>query len=168
MAGPTRSLLGTVHAEEAEKSGEKRSAKVPGAWDGAAERWSWRARADAWDQAEIDRRRQEHAEALATMHERHAQIAVLFQQRAIERIRGMDPSELSATAVATWFDVAVKVERTARGEPAEIHRQEQTGVGGGPVSIATMPPGADLSRLTDEELAVYERLTAKIYGEDVA
>ena len=48
--GPARTLLGAVHeVEKAEKSGKKRSSRVPGAWDNAVEEWDWKKRAEAWD-----------------------------------------------------------------------------------------------------------------------
>ena len=47
--GPSRSLLGAVHLEEAQKSAEKRSHSVPGAWFDAAKEWNWRERAEGWD-----------------------------------------------------------------------------------------------------------------------
>lgn len=50
LMGPSRSLLGAVHLEEAQKSTEKRSRSVPGAWFATAKEWNWRDRADAWDE----------------------------------------------------------------------------------------------------------------------
>lgn len=48
--GPARTMLGAVHlVEEADKGGEKRSSKTPGAWDNAAKEWNWRVRAESWD-----------------------------------------------------------------------------------------------------------------------
>jgi hypothetical protein len=47
--GYSRSLLGTVHLEEAQKSTGKRSISVPGAWLNAFKRWDWKKRAQAWD-----------------------------------------------------------------------------------------------------------------------
>lgn len=48
--GPSRSLLGAVHLEEAQKSTEKRSSSVPGSWYEASKRWEWKDRAEAWDE----------------------------------------------------------------------------------------------------------------------
>lgn len=47
--GPSRSLLGSVHLEEEQKSAEKRSSSVPGAWYDASKQWNWRKRAEAYD-----------------------------------------------------------------------------------------------------------------------
>lgn len=59
-AGPGRTLLGTVHAEEARKSNKKPSKYIPGAWSNACERWNWKARAEQYDanqQAQAEERR---------------------------------------------------------------------------------------------------------------
>lgn len=48
--GPSRTLLGAVHeVEKAQKSAEKHSVSIPGAWSDAAKKWDWRKRAEAWD-----------------------------------------------------------------------------------------------------------------------
>ncbi|MBC7340903.1 MAG: hypothetical protein H5U02_00355 [Clostridia bacterium] len=89
-------------------------------------RWSWVARAEAWDD-ELDRRAREAQEqARLEMVDRHARAAVAFQQRVLERLAELDPSELSPGDLVKWFDVAVKVERLSRGEPTEIGKQEVT------------------------------------------
>lgn len=50
LMGPSRSLLGAVHQEEAQKSPKKPSDSTPGAWKDAANEWKWRERAEAWDE----------------------------------------------------------------------------------------------------------------------
>lgn len=47
--GYARSLLGSVHVEEAQKSPKKPSVAPPGAWKDAAKQWEWRKRAEVWD-----------------------------------------------------------------------------------------------------------------------
>jgi hypothetical protein len=50
LAGPNRTLLGTVNAEKAQR-GIQRHAKQPsGAWKRRFEEFNWKARAEAWDQ----------------------------------------------------------------------------------------------------------------------
>lgn len=92
-----------------------------------SEKWSWVARAAAWD-AELDRRAREAQEkARAEMAERHIKEAMLFQQKVVERLKTLEPDELSPSDLAKWFDIAVKVERLARGEPTENVKQEVQG-----------------------------------------
>jgi hypothetical protein len=51
LMGPSRTKLGAVHlVEKAEKSREKQSTKVPGAWNDAFNQWNWKERAEAWDE----------------------------------------------------------------------------------------------------------------------
>lgn len=56
--GSERTLLGAVRAHR----GEEGYNSVPGAWSRAFERWSWKTRAEAWDQHELDRQAQEFRE----------------------------------------------------------------------------------------------------------
>lgn len=115
--GPTRSL--TRVAQELRKSRE-----LLGRW---SRRWSWVARAAAWD-TELDRKAREAQEkARVEMAERHAKIAMAFQVKVMERIRSLSPDDLSPADLARWIDVAIKVERLARGEPTENTRQEVQG-----------------------------------------
>src|SRR5262245_8453686 len=93
--GPTRTMLGAVHHEEAEKGGQKRSRKVPGAWDVAAERWRWRHRAAAWDAEQIRQAREAEAAAAAARRKVWALQAQALQAAAIKRLHDMKPGELS-------------------------------------------------------------------------
>jgi hypothetical protein len=57
------------------------------------------------------------------MAERQAAAACLFQQQVAERLRAMTQEEIAALSphvLIRWFDIAVTVERQARGMPAEI------------------------------------------------
>lgn len=87
-------------------------------------RWSarhgWVERVAAWD-AEQDRvARAAQLRVIQEMHERHARLAMAVQQKAAEALRDMPAGELAPRDVARWLDVAVRIERTARGEPADI------------------------------------------------
>lgn len=63
LMGPGRSLLAIYRAERTEKGrlGPKPPTRAPSCWARAAERWDWHGRWRAWDDAEVERRRQEHA-----------------------------------------------------------------------------------------------------------
>lgn len=90
-------------------------------------KWSWVARMAAWD-AELDRKARESQEkARVEMAERHIKEAMLFQQKIVERLKTLEPDDLSPSDIAKWFDIAVKVERLARGEPTENVKQEVQG-----------------------------------------
>jgi len=84
-------------------------------------RWRWVERAEAWD-AELDRqKRLKQVEAIQEMAERQAGIALMYQQKILERLREVDAGQLGIRDLATWLDVATKVEREARGVPQRLH-----------------------------------------------
>ena len=59
------------------------------------------------------------------MAERHAKLAMAFQQRVAQRLQQIDPAELSPSDMAKWLDIATKLERLSRGEPTEIGIRKQ-------------------------------------------
>ena len=88
------------------------------------ENWSarheWVRRAGLWD-AEEDRAKQEgKLEAIQDMERRHGQMARLFQQKVLDRLRTIDVEDLTPAQLIQWFEVAVRVERQAAGKPTEI------------------------------------------------
>lgn len=91
-------------------------------------RWSsqyrWVARVQAWDD-EVDRKaREAHLRTVKEMRERHARLAVAFQQKVAQRIQMIDPDELAPQDLARWLEIATKLERLSRGEPTEIGQHE--------------------------------------------
>jgi hypothetical protein len=150
LAGPSRSLLGTVHAELAEK-GDKRQTKVPGAWSRAAADWRWRQRAEAWDEQQRQLARAGHAQAVADMNQRHIQEAQALQSKAIQRLKALALDDLSATEVLRYLVEASKLERTARGEPESIAERRLTGKGGGAIAFSL-----EDAVLADKELETWK------------
>lgn len=134
LAGPSRSLLGTVNAETAEKGG-KRKTKVSGGWNQAAERWRWRERAEAWDESERQKARQVRAREIEEMNRRHVQESRALQNKAIERLKMLKTEELAPAELLRYLVEAAKLERTALGEPEAIAEQRLTGQGGGPIQF---------------------------------
>ena len=93
-------------------------------------RWSskynWFERAKAYDDYIERKKREEKERAILEMAERHAKEAVALQQKALERLRSLDPDELSPRDVLNYLVEAIKLERLSRGEPTEIGKQEVT------------------------------------------
>jgi head-tail adaptor len=87
-------------------------------------KYKWVERAKAYDDYIERKKREEHEKAIMEMVERHARLAVAFQQRIAERLKAIDPNELSPTDLARWLDISSKLERISRGEPTEIGKQE--------------------------------------------
>ena len=135
LAGPSRSIAATWTAEKAAK-GSKRQTKIPGSWSRAAIRWRWRQRAEAWDEHERQKARDTHAREIAEMNARHIQEAKALQAKAIERLKSLELTDLSASDTVRYLTEATKLERTARGEPESIEERRLTGKGGGPIGFA--------------------------------
>ncbi len=89
-------------------------------------KYNWVNRAAAYDDYIDRKKREEKEKAILDMAERHARLAVAFQQKVVERLRELDSAELEPRDLSKWLDIAVKVERLARGEPTEIGKQEVT------------------------------------------
>ena len=89
LAGPSRSLLGTVSAEKAEQ-GQKIPNGIPGAWSRAAGQWRWRERAEAWDEQERRRARQARAQEVEEMNHRHIQESQALQNKALQRLKTLN------------------------------------------------------------------------------
>lgn len=90
-------------------------------------KWNWVERAKEYD-LEMDRQhRLQQEEERRKMAERHAKQAMMFQNKILERLRTLDPNRLTPADLIRWFDIAVKVERLARGESTEIHEVEHSG-----------------------------------------
>jgi IS30 family transposase len=88
-------------------------------------KWNWVERAKEYD-AEIDRQYLlEQEEERKKMSERHAKQAMMFQNKILERLRTIDPNRLSPADLIRWFDIAVKIERLARGESTVISSVEK-------------------------------------------
>lgn len=141
--GPERSL-DNVRKKLAE-NGKKISIKFLGRW---SSKYNWVARCQAYDDYLERRKREEKEKAILEMAERHAKLAMAFQQRVAERLREIDPSELSPADMAKWLDTATKLERLSRGEPTEIGKQE-----------VTLPPIVEV--IADEENADTAALRAE-------
>jgi len=110
-----------------EKVYEKRSKRGPLS---RLKNWSvkhnWVERAKAYDDYIEKRKREEKEKAILEMADRQARLAIAFQQRVAQRLQVLDPSELSPSDLARWFEIAAKIERLNRGEPTEIGKQEVT------------------------------------------
>jgi len=89
-------------------------------------RYSWVDRATAYDDylAQIKAEAQERG--IIEMAERQAQGGMDMQGKGIRRIRHTPSGALEVRDAIRLVDVGAKIERTARGEPTEIVKQEHT------------------------------------------
>ena len=121
-------------------------------WCGA---YQWVRRAAAWDDS-VDRdRQQKQREDILSMNMRHAATASIALSKVIERLGQLTEPDLQAMKfqdIARMLEVAVRVERQARGEPGDTVQQ----VGGAQT--------ADLLRkLSTDELRQMEGLLRKAH-----
>ena len=95
------------------------------------ERWSskydWVERAQSYDD-EMDRKALiQEAKERKHMMKRHATTAMAFQGKVVERLNSFNAEELTASELIRWYEIATKIERTARGEPVEIQELKHGG-----------------------------------------
>ncbi|MGI8631613.1 MAG: hypothetical protein ACR2NA_03580 [Solirubrobacterales bacterium] len=91
---------------------------------GWSRRWYWVARSQAWDDEQDRIGREATLQEVADMHRRHAQIGVVMLDKVAARLLGssesnveqLDASKLNARDLGYLADIAVKIERSARGE----------------------------------------------------
>lgn len=168
--GAGRSLLGCVHREEAEKSGEKRSKKVPGSWDDAFERWHWKARAEAYDadqQAQAEERRRvlleiEQAEierilttGYALMHKRIeglSKMAELVELSFLEKDKETNEAKINFAWVTPdkIREYRGCLDDIAKELGHRIKKSELTGKDGGPLLFQTEWGGGAIEDEKDE------------------
>ena len=121
--GPERSLLGAYNAWLAEKGGKRRTS-APGSWERAFDKWRWKARAEAWDEHERQRRLKIEAEELEEMYRRHMRLATAMQTVAGRRIASLsEPKEnalMSPSDARQYAKDGIEIERTTKGLPREI------------------------------------------------
>lgn len=83
-------------------------------------KYHWVERARAYDDYLEQEKRKEQEKAILEMVERHTKEAMALQQKALERLKSLDPNELSTRDVLNYLMEAMKLERLSRGEPTEV------------------------------------------------
>jgi hypothetical protein len=135
--------------------------KVSGGFAVSTQKWAWRERAEAWDDAQQVKREQANEKAIREMNEKHARIAATWMGRVVKHLMDTQGSKapMSDRLALEIMDRAANLERLALGEPTErIHR---TGVGSG-ASVAVINrdhshrilENADAARAADTIVAV--------------
>lgn len=106
--GPEERSIRRV-AEELEKS-----ETLIGRW---AAKWDWVERVSAWDRHMLDVMREATETEISEMAQRHARMAVAFQNKIVERLQTISPEDLTPAQLVQWFEAATKIERQAKGMP---------------------------------------------------
>jgi hypothetical protein len=89
-------------------------------WGKWMSKYNWVERARAYDDYLEQEKRKEQEKAILEMVERHTKEAMALQQKALERLKSLDPNELSTRDVLNYLMEAMKLERLSRGEPTEV------------------------------------------------
>jgi hypothetical protein len=95
------------------------------------------------------------------MNDRHAKIAILGQNVAAKGIENLlanvqaGKQDLGPSELARLMDVAVKVERLARGESTDI--RESVGPGGGPVRLSIESVEQKAREAVERSLGIADR-----------
>lgn len=115
---------------------------------GWASKHNWVPRAEAYDKQVSVKRRQKMTDDILKMHERHAKHAMLGQIAALEAIKkyvkteeNPKPKILTPNAAIRFFDIMVRIERVARGEPDSVIESK------GKLEV-TQPQTADQKRIS--------------------
>mgnify|MGYP001574482136 CR=1 FL=1 len=123
-------------------------------------RFGWVERAKAYDQEQLQRKRQARQEAIDDMNTRHAQIGITQQKNALGEIqRLITLGKFKDSALVQLLKIAADLERLARGATLDRINVELTGKDGGPVAVDRNP---NLQSLTDEELASVQRIASQL------
>lgn len=127
--GPARSL------SKLSESNQQYAKSIP-----LLKRWSsehnWQERVKQYDAERAEEKRLKHDAEIEEMNQRHAEMGMTQQERALEQIKKlMAAKSFGSMAAVQLLKLATDVERLARGEPTE--HTSLTGKDGGPVAIVT-------------------------------
>lgn len=123
----------------------RENVRVPASWKGLLVKWRWNdrcARFDIWkEKSQLEAERDGTLEAWREMGERHAREAMALQQKALERLRSLNPQELSAAEVRQFLVQAATLERLARGaslqDMARVQREKEQEAAQNGVAVIT-------------------------------
>ncbi len=188
LMGPKRSLFALYQDIRAQAGASRRSQiGVPQSWRRASNRWRWRDRAEAWDEAERQRVRAEYEaqrraileEGFALDHERVKALKELanilldelrqYERRWVQDVKQVGSGENAERVNIERFNAA-EVEQLRgllddiakeKGERRQTQRHELTGADGGPIQQRVT---LDLSTASDQELDELERCAVQCGG----
>lgn len=93
------------------------------------QQWSskfmWVDRADGWDQHVARTADEDLLKKIKAANEIHVASARGLLQKALERLKDIQPVELSPSVVLAYIQAAVNIERIALGEPNEIIKENR-------------------------------------------
>lgn len=114
-----------------------------------SKRYSWVARATAFDDMLERQARRELAAQVIHNRKKVAATARLVEQKVVDRLLALDPNELSPRDLISFWEMATKLSRQAHGD-IESTRVELTGKDGGPIEVANEMPAEERQELLAE------------------
>ena len=124
-------------------------------------RHRWVERAKAWDQEQDRVGCEARLAEIRKMNERQAKAGLLAQGKAIARLNRMTDAEvenLTVSEAVTLLREGVRLERTARGEPVEIVKQENK-------TEHTLSLKKSLANAPTDKLAMLQESIAELFAE---
>jgi hypothetical protein len=124
-------------------------------------RHRWVERAKAWDQEQDRIGCEARIAEIREMNKRQAKAGLLAQSRAIDKLNKMKPDEiekLTVGEVVALLREGARLERIARGEPAEIVQQENK-------TEHTFDLKKPLANVPTEKLAVLQETIAELFAD---
>jgi hypothetical protein len=115
-------------------------------------KYKWNARAEAWDIWRDQQLEANEKKRLEEMAKRHVDESIILQQKGIERLANLKPEQITPTVAVRMVEVGITIERRTFGDPKQLLNNRNAIDSGEQI---------DLSKLTDDELADYERLISK-------
>lgn len=119
--GAERNLVAAYNAWRAEVGKGGRRHRIPTSWDNNSKRWHWKERAEAWDEAERQKRAVAEEQARAEMLQRHVKLATAMQGLGAKKLQKLQQDqalkELDAKEARLYVKDGTAIERTARGLP---------------------------------------------------
>lgn len=112
--------------------------------------WTWQARVAAWDEHLQSAADEAQLQATRQMNARHAANGIAMQNKAMERLMGLDVAELTPEQLLRLIESGITIERGARGIDAGgssgMSVSIQNGKGGTNVSICKLYAGLDMEK----------------------
>ena len=123
--------------------------------------WAWDERLANYLDFRDSQTRRLQLELRQQMKDRHATMAVRFLEKVNSRLETIDPEEMDAKTLITWYEKAVKIELLSRGEPTEnVKSENNTNVNvSGNISVGKMV--VDDEKASSMACELLERMTLR-------
>lgn len=115
--GPERSLEKTGRTLD-----KPRTKQYLGEW---SVKYNWVERATAYDDYIEKKKRADREAEIQKMVKKHARIATKLQKKALERLKKLDPSKLTPSAVLNFLTEAIRIERLSLGEIEKVKLEHE-------------------------------------------